>query len=561
MDVTRWTRRLRIGPRLAVGFLVVLSFAGLAAAVAAWSLGTLGATIDRLVNEEASRLALAGELDKLMATNLVRSHAVIMFEDEVIAKRLQADVVATSADLARVRKELEAATPPGPGRTLLEAVAAASAKYEEKLATLMQRKTYGDDMNSLIRNELVPAAGAYSQAVDAFVALQKANLETARKQAQDTVARTRTLVVALLGAGLLAALIAASVVARSIVSPVRAARDGTQRIVDGDLTGKFIPEGGDELTELTASLASMQESLRDIAFELRAAGHEVLHGSVEIAKGNAHLSQRTDEQSSTLEETAASLEELASTVKQNAESARVANDDASSASRVAGEAGKLVDKVVSTMAEIQAGARQIADISSVVNTIAFQTNLLALNAAVEAARAGNEGRGFAVVAAEVRLLAHRCAEAAKDIQKLVGTSVARIDGGTKLAGEAGTTMAAVVASVDGVTRSIAHIAQVTREQNAGIVQVSQAMSNLEQVTQHNAALVAQSATAAGGLREQAARLQQSAAFFRLDDGEARVEPRDEPPPLPAAAPARQVKAAEAPRIASAPDDGEEWKEF
>jgi methyl-accepting chemotaxis protein len=578
MDVTAWTRSVRIGPRLAIGFLVVLFFAGLAAAVAAWSLGTLGATIDRLVNEEATRLALAGELEKHIETNLVRSHSVLMFSDEVIAKRLQQDVVATAAELQRVRKQVDAVTPPGDGRKLLDAVSAAGARYEEKLKSLMERKSYGDDMNSLIRTELVPIAKNYGDAVQAFVSLQKASLEAARKDAQQTVTRTRSIVVALLGAGLIAAILAAAVLARSIVSPMKSARDSTQRIVSGDLTGSFVPDGNDELTDLESSLAQMQQSLRDIASELREAGLMVLNGSAEIATGNANLSQRTDEQSSTLEETAASLEELASTVKQNAESARVANEQAGSASRVAGEAGKLVNQVVVTMAEIQASARQIADISGVVNTIAFQTNLLALNAAVEAARAGTEGRGFAVVAAEVRLLAHRCADAAKEIQALVGASVERIDGGSRLVGEAGTTMSQVVASVSGVTQSIAHIAQATEEQNAGIAQVSQAMNNLETVTQHNASLVAQSATAAEGLRHQASRLQQSAAFFKLDDSDSAPKPamlqqeRREPTmrePAPAEETTRVVQREElgapraapapAPKVAALPD--EEWEEF
>ncbi len=561
-DLEGWVRSVRIGPRLAIGFLLVLGLAGLGASVSAWTLGTLGDTLDRLVTEDAARLALASELEKGVTTNLVRSQAVLQFTDEVIAKRLQEDVAVTAGEISRNQQKLESITGPGESKERLETVAAAGARYEERLKKLMEAKSFGDDMNSLIRTELAPLAKAYSEAVQSFVAVQKASRDAARTDALRTVARTRAMVAILLAAGVVAALLAAFVVARSIVGPVKAARQGAERIVSGDLTLDFVPGGRDELTDLVDSLARMQQSLRSIAFDLREAGASVLQGSSEIATENVHLSERTEEQSSTLEETAASLEELASTVKQNAESARMASQQAGSASRVASQAGELVDEVVSTMADIQKSARQIADISNVVNMIAFQTNILALNAAVEAARAGSEGRGFAVVAAEVRSLAQRSAQAAKEIQALIGGSVARIEGGTRLVDQAGSTMATVLASVQEVTQSIEHIAHATHEQNAGIGQVNQAMTNLEKVTQHNAALVSRSAAAAEGLRRQASRLQQSAAFFKLGESAApppAPAPREDDlpsPPLPATdlQPARLASVTES--VAE-----EEWKEF
>jgi methyl-accepting chemotaxis protein len=550
-------RSLRVGQRLFAGFMLVGFLAGLAAGISAWKLGSLAGTIDRLVSEEARRANLAAELERHIATNVVRMQSVLEFTDEVIAKRLQADAATTAAEIARVRKEIEAITPSGESRKLFDATAVQADAYDKKVAELIEHKSWGDDMNSLIRTQLFPLAAAYTKGVHDFVELQHAELEAARRDAMGTVSATRGAVIVLLAAGLLCAIAAAIVVSRSIVVPVEAARRGAERIVAGDLSSDFEAGGNDEVSAMVASLAQMQESLRRIAGELRMAGDAVLAGSTEIAQGNADLSHRTEEQSSTLEETAASLEEITSTIKQNADNAGDANSRAQSTARVAGDAGKLVGELAQTMADIQGGARRIGEITGLVNTIAFQTNLLALNAAVEAARAGEQGRGFAVVASEVRSLAQRCAQAARDIQGLIGESVARIDTGAKLAEQVGTTMASVVESVDGVTQGIAHIATTTREQSAGIAQVGQAMSNLERVTQDNAAMVAQSAAAASGLRAQAEQLQQSASFFRFGERSSTpVRPAPKPPVARPSAERLPTKPA-----ALVPAGTDEWKEF
>ncbi|WP_417285195.1 methyl-accepting chemotaxis protein, partial [Comamonas sp.] len=231
--------------------------------------------------------------------------------------------------------------------------------------------------------------------------------------------------------------------------------------------------------------------------------------------GNADLSSRTEEQASALEETAASMEQLGSTVRQNADNARAANQLAVNASKVAAEGGTVVAQVVDTMKGINNSSHQIADIISVIDSIAFQTNILALNAAVEAARAGEQGRGFAVVAGEVRTLAQRSAEAAKAIKGLITTSVERVEQGTQLVDKAGTTMAEIVSAIRRVTDIMGEISAASSEQSQGVAQVGEAVTQMDQSTQQNAALVEESAAAAGALRKQAQDLVQAVAVFQL----------------------------------------------
>ncbi|HEY1089951.1 MAG TPA: methyl-accepting chemotaxis protein, partial [Burkholderiaceae bacterium] len=249
--------------------------------------------------------------------------------------------------------------------------------------------------------------------------------------------------------------------------------------------------------------------------QVRASSDSIATGTAEIATGNADLSQRTEEQAANLEETAASMEQLTATVKQNAETARTANQLASSASGVAASGGQVVGDVVATMEQISTASRKINDIIGTIDGIAFQTNILALNAAVEAARAGEQGRGFVVVASEVRTLAQRSAQAAKEIKGLIGDSVAKVDAGSTLAGNAGKTMADIVSQVKRVTDLIGEISSASTEQSQGIDQVGEAISQLDQVTQQNAALVEQSAAAAESLKHQAAKMIEAVSVFRL----------------------------------------------
>ncbi len=266
-----------------------------------------------------------------------------------------------------------------------------------------------------------------------------------------------------------------------------------------------------------ASLAVMQAGLARIVGEVRQASESIATGSAQIATGNADLSQRTEEQASALQQTAATMDELGTTLRHTADSAKQANQLAAGASLVASKGGDVVSRVVGTMKDINDSSKRIGDIIGVIDGIAFQTNILALNAAVEAARAGEQGRGFAVVAGEVRNLAQRSAEAAKEIKRLITSSVEQVEQGSSLVDEAGRTMTEIVVAIKQVSDIVAEISAASEEQSSGVSQVGQAVSQMDQVTQQNAALVEESAAAAESLRQQTQRLVGAVSFFKLRD--------------------------------------------
>ena len=371
---------------------------------------------------------------------------------------------------------------------------------------------------------------------------------TERAVALDSLARQALIGIAVLAGIVL--LVISGALARGIERPIAQAVEMAKAVAGGQLVFDTRITSSDETAQLLRSLKDMADALRGTVQQVRRAADSIGVASSEIASGNQDLSSRTEQAASSLEQTAASMEELTATVRQSADAARQANQLAASASEIAVRGGQVVGQVVTTMEEINHSSKKISDIIGVIDGIAFQTNILALNAAVEAARAGEQGRGFAVVAAEVRSLAQRSAEAAKEIKGLIGASVDKVDAGTRLVADAGQTMSEIVGSVQRVSDIIGEITAASGEQSDGIGQVNVAVTQLDQMTQQNAALVEESAAAAESLKEQASRLAQVVQIFRIDGAAASAVHRPTPT---RAAPAAPAPRAAAPKpVASTP---------
>ncbi len=367
-------------------------------------------------------------------------------------------------------------------------------------------------------NAATPSFDAVHQTMFDLIELQSRVAGQEYAEAQSNYNFVFTMTSAAIGLGVVLAIIIGLLLIRTIVGPLNEAVVVANAVASGDLTSRIEVNSTNETGRLLQALKTMNENLISLVSKVRTGTDQIATASGEIASGNTDLSQRTEEQASSLEETASSMEELTSTVKQNADNARQANQLAAGASEVAVKGGAVVGQVVQTMSSINESSKKIVDIISVIDGIAFQTNILALNAAVEAARAGEQGRGFAVVATEVRTLAQRSAAAAKEIKELISDSVAKVEDGTRLVDEAGTTMDEIVIAVKRVTDIMSEISAASHEQSSGIEQVNQAVSQMDEVTQQNAALVEEAAAAAESMSDQAQALTQAVSVFKISGG-------------------------------------------
>ncbi len=401
---------------------------------------------------------------------------------------------------------------------LLQKIATGERNYREALAKAQGMKSTAASVTeidaSISGADKVLAAG-----FSGLLAIARDNANGTGRDISKAISTGKSIDLAVGALVMALAALLAVLATRSITRPVHEAVRIAKTVAAGDLGSRIEVTRKDETGELLQALKDMNSSLQRVVGGVRTGSDTIVTASTQIAGGNLDLSARTEQQASSLEETAAAMEQITSTVRRNADHARQANAMAGSVSEVASRSGLVVSDVVSTMDEIQASAREIEEIISVIDGIAFQTNILALNAAVEAARAGEQGRGFAVVASEVRTLAQRSATAAKEIKTLIGNSVEKVEDGSRLVRSAGATIEELVTSVRNVTQIMSEISAASGEQEAGIEQVNQAIAQMDTVTQQNAALVEEAAAATEALKEQARRLAQSVSVFRLGGGQ------------------------------------------
>jgi methyl-accepting chemotaxis protein len=512
-----WNTRLSIAQQfgLIVG-VAVLALLGIIA-LSLLRVQALGQTVEQLANHQVERLQLAQRWRSNIAVNSTRVFAIVQSEGDDLQNYFKDVVAATTVDTSTVQKRYTELETSPEGLRIHEELGQARKPYLEARDKALALKKAGDlaQAKAVALSSYAPLMDKYNAAADKMVAYQA---RRSAEQAAEAAAMIRAYRLTVLAAGV-AGLALLGLLAWVVVSGIRrslaSASEAVHSIGEGDLSRDIRVEGRGEVAEMLRSMQRMQSSLVRIVGAVRQSSDSIATGSAEIANGNADLSQRTEEQAANLEQTAASMEELTSTVRNNADTARQAAALANAASAAAVQGGSVVSQVVATMQDISTASNKITDIIGVIDGIAFQTNILALNAAVEAARAGEQGRGFAVVAAEVRTLAQRSANAAKEIKGLISNSAEKVEAGTRLVGEAGQSMEGIVAQVRKVNDLIEEISHATGEQTTGISQVGDAVNQLDQVTQQNAALVEQSAAAAESLKHQAAQLAEVVSVFKL----------------------------------------------
>ena len=439
-------------------------------------------------------------------------------EEKAVLAALAERIRVQLRDLQLTLDKAYAADPHGKLKASIGEGAAQAAQLTQGLVDLARREILDAET---LRHPSADYFKSATAAIDAVYGLATTGGQVLEAELRDRRSTLLTQQTVLLGGIVLLLALClwlGATVAHSITGPAAAARDAARRIAGGDLTGAVPAAGGDEMGELLDAMRLMQAALVDVVRQVRLHADSVATASARIAQGNGDLSQRTEAQASSLQQAAATMAQLGGSARQNTDSARQADQLAQQASQVAVQGGEVVGRFVDTMKGISESSQRIAEIIAVIDGIAFQTNILALNAAVEAARAGEQGRGFAVVAGEIRSLAQRSAEAAREIKVLIGASVERVQQGTQLVDHAGQTMQEVVAGIRRVSDLVGEITAASVEQSSGVQQVGDAVGQMDQATQQHAALVEQSAAAAESLKQQAAALVQAVGVFQLANG-------------------------------------------
>ncbi|WP_343725650.1 methyl-accepting chemotaxis protein [Herbaspirillum huttiense] len=512
----KWFGNLKIASKLLATFSVVIALVCLLGLFATAQVSQVNAASGDIARSWLPSIRSLASIQLLLARVRGGEAQLIYMQsaEEMNAYKKSSDALV--ATLAKLQRTYEGQISSDAERDLYQAVAAGISQFLPLHQRIVDLALSGNKAEAQALN--IGSTSDYRKllgALDKSVAFNDEGVKASYETANATYSHAKTGILALISLCVLSAVALSVYVSKQISRPLKHAVGVAQRIAQGDLRSEIHVAGKDETAELLHALKEMNINLSAMVTEVRTGTDAMTVAAREIASGNLDLSSRTEQQASSLEETAAALEQLTSTVGNNSSNAQVANDLAASASEVARSGGDAVGKVVATMGAIESSSQRVVDIIGVIDGIAFQTNILALNAAVEAARAGEQGRGFAVVAAEVRTLARRAADAAKEIKDLIGDSAAQVTAGSTLVERAGTTINGVVTSVHKVTEVIAQISVASREQQTGIEQINVAVSQMDEMTQQNAALVEEAAAAAQSMLDRATHLSHVVSAFKL----------------------------------------------
>jgi len=506
-----------LGRRLLATFTAVLLLTLAGSGIGIRSLAKVDEATREAIQERSVSERMVVDAYRLQAINAERYKAMALSSEPEVGEILSADIRSTASQyddlIAQVGQRLQ----DDADRALLAQAGVAGKDFAAAVKELIAARDSGltERIRNVYAQRFQPSSAALLAAVSKLAQSQREAIDAAGTRIAELSASARLALVLFSATALLLGAVLAQWLVRSISRPIRAASETAGRVASLDLRQDIEGHSRDEAGQMLLALGAMQGALRELVLRVRESVHNVRATAGEIAQGNTHLSARTEDAAASLQQTTAALAQVMRNVHQSSDAAGQAERLSGAAAAVAAQGGEVVSQVVSTMQDIHRASHKVADITGVIDSIAFQTNILALNAAVEAARAGDAGRGFAVVASEVRQLATRSAAAAREIKGLIDDSVQRIEAGTVLAGNAGRTMDRIVASIGEVSGTLGAITAATQSQMRDIGQIDTAVARLDRMTQQNSAMVEESAAASTGLRDQAHNLDTLISQFVL----------------------------------------------
>ena len=506
-----------LGRRLLATFVTVLLLTLAGSAIGVWSLRSVDAATRQAIENNVATERLVADAYRLQAINTERYKAMALSSEPEVGEILSADIERTQTQYRELMDQLATRLQTPAEQALLTGTHDKAQDFQAAVKELVTARDFGltERIRKVFTERFEPSAAALLGSLQQLAQSQRDAIDAAGAQIAQSSQRAQVALTLFCATALLLGSVLTWWLVRSISRPIGAANATAQRVSSLDLRENIEGHNRDEAGQLLLSLNTMQEALRTLVMQVRQSAQSVRLAAHEIAQGNADLSERTEGTASSLQQTAAALEQVTQRLHQSTETAARAEHMASQASAVATEGGNAMAQVVHTMQNIQQSSRKVEEVTGVIDSIAFQTNILALNAAVEAARAGEQGRGFAVVAAEVRQLAMRAGEAAREIKGLIATSAQNVETGTALVNGAGHTMGQIVESIRNVASMISDISTTTLSQTRDINDINTAVARLDQMTQQNSALVEESAAASEGLRHQANELTHLISQFVL----------------------------------------------